>query len=360
MNMQINYMKSITLITLILVSSILYADNTPRVRLSSNSDALYSPKNEEGYIQGWNFFFKSKDINIFATFLVSNIGPGSLNNGVGLAIFSNKIGNKFLTKEHDKNSFSASKSNLFVKIYNNNFTYKNGVYEVQMFFDDIKLNLKFRPKKKGIAFTGDKYIVQAPNKFVKADILFSFAEAKGYIDHKGEIIHLNGEGGMEHLTSNYEVYKYSKRWEIYRAKSKNGYQLYLGGFGGSDVVPGGIFKVFALQDSKGNIVYSSQIEKNDVQRSMMDDFSGYVVPVRTKYYPLTNSSCSVTVERSRDIGKINILANISVFLRLIIQVFFSKPYQLNFVANATVDCPNVESQPIQFNGILTYYLINPD
>ena len=52
----------------------LRADSNLETRHVTLSDIAYQPFIEEGYLQGWNFFFRNSEMNIIATFLVSNLG----------------------------------------------------------------------------------------------------------------------------------------------------------------------------------------------------------------------------------------------------------------------------------------------
>ena len=222
-------MKKILFLFLVVLS--LRADSILTIRHVTLADIVYQPHSEEGYLQGWNFFFRNSEFNIIATYLVSNLGPNDLNNGVSIAIESKKTGSIFITKEFGRKDLSVD-NGINLKMYNNTLKYENGVYEVSQFYDNMKLFLKFESDNLGATLSGGKHFVKGQEKFVRADIPFSFVRTTGYIDYKGEIIELEGVGGLEHLITNYEVYKYSSKWEILRAVNKEGMKLYTGGFHG--------------------------------------------------------------------------------------------------------------------------------
>ena len=81
-------MKKILFLFLVVLS--LRADSILTIRHVTLADIVYQPHSEEGYLQGWNFFFRNSEFNIIATYLVSNLGPNDLNNGVSIAIESKK------------------------------------------------------------------------------------------------------------------------------------------------------------------------------------------------------------------------------------------------------------------------------
>lgn len=98
-------MKRILILLLIVFS--LRADSILTIRNVTLGDIVYQPHSEEGYLQGWNFFFRNSEYNIIVTFLVSNLGPNDLNNGVSIAIESKKTGSIFITKEFGRKDFSV-------------------------------------------------------------------------------------------------------------------------------------------------------------------------------------------------------------------------------------------------------------
>ncbi len=345
------------LILLLIVFS-LRADSILTIRHVTLGDIVYQPHSEEGYLQGWNFFFRNSEYNIIATFLVSNLGPNDLNNGVSIAIESKKTGSIFITKEFGKKDLSVD-NGINLKMYNNTLKYENGIYEVSQFYDNIKLFLKFESDSLGATLSGGKHFVRGQEKFVRADIPFSFVKTSGYLDYKGEILELEGVGGLEHLITNYEVYKYSSKWEILRATNKDGMKLYTGGFHGIKKSNEDFFRTLVIQNQKGEVLLSGMITKTEIINSELDKFSGYTLPIKEKIY-LGDNGCFVQSERLYSVGKINILSNISAVLRFFIKLFFANPYQVNFLTRLSVNCPeSFKSNPSDFTGIHSYYLINP-
>lgn len=347
-------MKKIFL--LLLFTLALQGDANLNIRHVTINDIVYQPYSEEGYLQGWNFFFRNAEYNIIATFLVSNLGPNDLNNGVSIAIESKKTGSIFITKEFGKNDLSVE-NGINLKMYNNTLKYQSGIYELSQYYDDIKLFLKFESDSLGATLSGGKHFVKGNEKFVRADIPFSFVKTTGYLDFKGEIFELEGVGGLEHLITNYEVYKYSSKWEILRAQNKEGMKLYTGGFHGIKKNTDDFFRTLIIQSPKGEILLSGMITKTEIISSELDKFSGYILPTKEKLY-VGDNGCFVQTERLYSVGKINILSNISAVLRFFIKLFFANPYQVNYLTRLTVVCPD-SIKASDFTGIHSYYLINP-
>jgi hypothetical protein len=320
------------------------------------SDISFQPHKEEGYFQGWNYSFQNKDYIILATFLVSNLGPNDLNNGISLSIKSARTGNYFITKEFGDKTLVATKGNFDIKIYANSMTYSSGVYEIKIFTEDVKLELRYKPLFPGITLSGGKFIVKDPDKFVRADIGFAWAESTGYIDYKGEVIPLEGKGGMEHLITNYEVYKYSTQWEIIRTKSPEGNMLFSGGFYGNKNMKIPFFRTVAVQSPIGEILYSSRILSSEPEGIFKEPYSGYNLASKEKIFMDDSKACSAEIVRVENINKINLISNVSAVLRFFINLFFANPYQVNYFASITPNCQEFPSG--NYLGIHSQFLIN--
>lgn len=348
---------AVTIISLILNLSI-YSDSTLDFSSRPVSELNFTPYKAEGYLQGWNYFFRNKDYIIFSNFIISNMAPGDLNNGVSIAIQSAKTGNIFITKEFAAKDLKAERNILLINSYNNSLKYENGVFEVSQFYGDIKFYMQFYSDGKGTSLSGGKVIVKDTDKYVRADIPFSFTKAKGFLEYKGEVIPLEGKGGMEHLLTNYEVYKFSSRWEIHRASNSNGFKLFTGGFISSKKSGIDSFKSLVIQNAKGEILLADKVTGTETISSSLDPFSGYTLPVKEIF--TMQEGCTITSERYADAGKINILANISRFLQFFIKLFFANPYQINYLTKITVNCPDLVKENLtEFYGIQSYFLVNP-
>ncbi|HMW04791.1 MAG TPA: hypothetical protein PK079_01600 [Leptospiraceae bacterium] len=344
--------------SLFLITFLLQADSNLNIRHVTIADIVYQPHTEEGYLQGWNFFFRNSEYNIIATFLVSNLGPNDFNNGVSIAIESKKTGSLFITKEFGQKDLNVE-NGINLKMYNNTLKYESGKFELSQYYDDIKIFLKFESDGLGATLSGGKHFVKGNDKFVRADIPFSFVRATGYLDFKGEIVELVGVGGLEHLITNYEVYKYSSKWEILRASNKEGMKLYTGGFHGIKKNADDFFRTIVIQNPKGEIILSGIVTKSEIISSELDKFSGYVLPIKEKIY-IGDNGCYVQSERLYSVGKINILSNISAVLRFFIKLIFANPYQVNFLTKLNVVCnDSLKISTSDFIGIHSYYLINP-
>ncbi|WP_061224381.1 hypothetical protein [Leptospira weilii] len=339
----------------------LKAEGTALLKRTGLKNYSFQPYAQEGYFQAWNYSYQDGKIFIYATFLVSNLGPGTKNCGVSLVIHTLGEGTQFITKEFSSKDLIAEKGEFDLKIENNRMSLNPEGIEIQQEIENIKLFLSFKSDlKQGISLSGGKHTVEEPHKFVQADIAYSFQSAWGYLIQDGKKRELLGTGGLEHLLTNYEVYKYSRRWELFRSINGKEFRFYIGGFLGNDSFPGGYFKTAALLNSEGKTIFFGKVGKFEVLETEKEPFSGYDLPLREKIY--FEDGCSAELVRKQSVGSINVLSNISSVLRFFIRLFFAKPYQIYSLADLNLQCPGKNLPPDSFetfNGILSYYLINP-
>jgi hypothetical protein len=324
----------------------------------SKAIVRYDPRDQEGYFQGWNYSYRDKSTVIFATFLVSNLGPGSLNNGISLYISNPKIGTYYKTKEFASKDLVASKGKFGQKSGENEMGLTGNVYHIKMRLDDLELDLSWDAKKdSSFALTQGEFDLSPFSGFLRADIAFSQALAKGEIRMGDTIIALEGKGGMEHLNTNVEVHKFSKNWEILRAFSTNQNRFYFGGFNGTKNFPDEFFKRVALVSGDGKLVFSDQVEGIEIVNSTKNRFSGYDIPTEQILTLKNRKDCTVKIRDGSILGEINILSNISIVLRFFVRLFFAKPYQLHYKTKVILECPDGIQE--FGTGIHSYYLINP-
>ncbi|WCL50204.1 hypothetical protein [Leptospira sp. GIMC2001] len=321
----------------------------------------FDPKPQEGYFQGWNYYYRDKDTILFATFLVSNLGPGTHNNGVSLYIKHPKLGTYFTTQEYADYDLIAKTGEFGQKSGDNKMEKKGHSFFVTMRTGDLELDLEFNAstQKFPIALSGGDIDLTPFNGFLRADVGFSRVPAKGQIRKSETTIDLNGLGGMEHLNTNLEVYKYSKSWEILRSFSEQGDRLNFGGFTGTDNYPNGFFKRISIVSNKGEEIFSGKVTKIEILKKTHNKFSGYDLPTQQKLTIDGEDSCTATITDTKVIGEINVLENISAVLRFFVRLFFAKPYQIHLNTSVVWDCVNspIPTQTFK-SGIHSYYLVN--
>ncbi|MDZ4726009.1 MAG: hypothetical protein SH817_07620 [Leptospira sp.] len=325
-------------------------------RLNKPSDFRTQFYKEEGYLQAWNFSFQNKDYKVFCTFLVSNFGPGSKNNGISVLVKHKDNPVFYSTQEFGENEYAMKSGQFFQQSGENWMDYKNGKYTIHMVFPDWIFDLEFSPtQKSGVAISGGKLLLSDESKFIQADIPVSFANVSGNIFYKGTPEFVEGTGGIEHLLTNYEVYKYSKKWEIVRTISADGTRILTGGFMGTDKIPGGFFRKVAVLSKKGELLLEGTISRMETLEEEIEPISNYKLPKKERLYFGENEKCYFDIYRKQTIAAISALENISSLLRFFIGLFFAKPYQIHADVEIELSCDVWSGKG---KGLHSYYLIN--
>lgn len=349
-------MKQTVWVFLLFFSFAIKGDSSFEVRKSIPTDFRTQHFPEEGYFQGWNFSFQNETYRVFATFLVSNFGPGSKNNGISMILKNKDENTYYTTREFDSDDYGFKKDKFFQQSGENWMDFKNGKYYIHMVFPEYSLDFEYTPNLAGgIALSGGKYPLGESGKFVQADIPISFATVRGAIYRNGVQTDVQGIGGIEHMLTNYEIYKYSKKWEIVRGITKEGHRIFTGGFIGNDKIPGGFYRKVAVLSKEGNILLEGKVLRSSIEEIETEKISGYSLPKKEKLFLSEDNECYLEVKRQGLIAGMSALENISTLLRFFIGLFFAKPYQIHNDVDLTVQCPAWSGNG---KGFHSYYLIN--
>jgi len=331
------------------------------------SPIRFQPSKKEGYFQGWNYYFRtdSKDTLILVTFLVSNLGPGSLNHGTAVYIHSPVTGILYKTNEYSSRELYATPGKFGQKSRDSYMEKRGTIYHIHIQTEEMDLELEYFPKADSpILLSDGDYRLEEYDGILRADIGFPISPARARFNHYGKDYFFSGTGGMEHLKTDTEVYKFSSRWEILRGYSLTGEGIFFGGYKGlresknatENLDSGGFFRAVHVS-RQGKIEWHDEVSHIKTIQKEKNDFSGYVLPLVQEVYFRRNKDCTMRITDSRLLAEVNVLSNISAVLKFLIRLFFAKPYHIHFTAEVLYQCKG--KAPVQFTGIHSYYLINP-
>lgn len=324
------------------------------VAQSSDFVIQFNPTKDEGYFQGWNFSFQSNETTMFVTFLVSNLGPGSLNHGIAVFFDDPNFGKFFKTYEYASKELTAKPGYFGQKSRDSFMVLDKNVYHIHIQTHDLNLELEFFPKiNYNLLLSNGPIALPYPNGFLRADIGFPLSKARARFQYNGKDYYYNGYGGMEHLNTNVPVYKYSTRWEIHRSYSKTGEGLFFGGYTG--VQKHGYHRVLYM-DKEGKTIWSSEVEGETELQKIKNKDSGYEIPKKRMLFLKNQKDCKIYLNQSKELGTIDILMNVSPILKFFIQIFFAKPYQIHYISEAILICTG--KKDTDFRGLHSFYLIN--
>lgn len=334
--------------------------NADEISLSEPGDFVYQPIPEsEGYMQAWNVNFRGNGYYIYLTYLVSNMGPGSYNNGVSVLVF-NKGQSRVWTAEYSERSLTAAPGQFGIKSGRSQLSFENGKYIARVVMDDLRINLQLTPLAPGVRLSGGRIpVAEDQRKFIRADIPVSSAAVTGLIAFDNISDTLNGVGGLEYLMTNESPHTYAKRFSLIRSYTAD-QGIFVGGFYGTPNFPGSML-IRAAVMKNGRIFKTARVSRIQTIEPLIDPLSGYLLARKTVFFLDGDGDCSILEERLYSTGGFYIISHISTLLRWVIRVLFAKPYIVHYGSRLTYSCESglTKESPVIFNDAQSsHYLIN--
>ena len=322
---------------------------------SQYDDVVFRPlPDRDGYTQAYSINFRGNGFRIYAVFLISNIGPKSLNNGVAVLIYRNGE-NRVFTSEQDYRTFQAVPGTLNYKSGPHRLTLEapggakplgpQGRLTLSVQSPQFQLELELSEFQRGLRLSGGRVpVTDDPRDFVRADVPIAFARARGKMFFAGENYELDGVGGMDFIYTNLSLHKYAKSFSQSRSYDPRS-GIYVGVIRGANGFPGEYQARFAWLKS-GQVERAGVIDKMEVLRTQVDPLSGYTVPVEVRYHAPTDrgEDCQLTEKVTRSAGGYSVLGSISSFLQFILRVFFARPYILHYDTEIVFACRTANDQ----------------
>lgn len=339
---------------------------------SQRSDFAFRPLlDRDGYTQAYSVNFRGDGFRIYTVFLVSNIGPKSLNNGVAVLIHRDGESAVF-TSEQDYRTLKARPGELDLRSGPHRLRLTGGGppfstasrLRLSVESSKFRLSLELSGLQRGVRLSGGPVAVSDDREdFVRADVPIAFAQARGKMFFRGTEYELNGVGGMDSIYTNLSPHKYAQRFTLSRSyERKKGF--FLGVIEGNSGFPGGYQARFAWLEG-GQVRSCGRVDDIKVLASVRDPLSGYRLPTRTVYRARTESGrdCRILETFERPAGGYSVLESISSFLRWILRVFFARPYIVHYDTSIVFACrpapDQVYVEEARFSSVQkSHYLIN--
>lgn len=328
---------------------------------SSVRDIVFQPqKGKDGFTQAWNISFRGSGRFVVLTYIVSNIGPGSLNNGVSV-FFTDGRRARAGTAEFAEADLKATTGTLNLTMgQNNQLVYERGRYVSRARINKTEIYLELHPVGSGVRFSGGRYPVRGSGgAFLQVDVPVMYAYAKGYIIRKGEKTVLEGAAGVEHILTNESPHVYARQFEVTRTFSaKTG--IAVGGLHGAGKQPDEFRAAITIGD---RVSFMREVEKREVRGTTTDALSGYKIPSVAIFHLKGPGQCKVVVTKQGYIGGFDVLRKVSTVLRWVLRTFFAKPYILHYQSNVSLTCKDPDVTGVPAGGLTlaaqsSYYPVN--
>ncbi|MEM7182783.1 MAG: hypothetical protein AAF518_17855, partial [Spirochaetota bacterium] len=108
------------------------------------------------YFQAWKYTFEQKNLSLEIVFLVSNLGPGSFHNAVGIVAKLPNTKEILLSKRYAYKSLIADKKSFYWKSQKNSMKYRYGRFEIEAKLVGMHCKLYFPAKPQGYSLTGGR------------------------------------------------------------------------------------------------------------------------------------------------------------------------------------------------------------
>ena len=323
---------------------------------STQRDAAFAPLNDEGYMQAWNVNFRGNGLRLYLTFIISNLGPGRLNNGVSVLLFRDGMSSG-ATAEFAERSLQAQPGRFGHSSGPNHLLASTVGYQVEATAGNITVKLDLDQIEPGVIITaGDAPVTDDRNDFMRSSVPVRAARARGRLQIGEETVVLDGVAGMEYLYTNRSPHVYARRLTLIRSYERER-GIFLGQLESTfSTPPSGSVGRYVLLGADGRL-QAHYILRRETLGETEDSFSGFQIPTRVIYHD--DRGCVLTANRLANEGKMNVLSSVSLFLRWVLRVLFAKPFILHYRASLDVQCADGTDTNAHFENLqMTYYLIN--
>ena len=300
--------------------------------------------------------FRGSGYRIYLTYIISNIGPGDLNNGVAVLV-RHKGQDYAFTAEYAEHSLDAKPGHFGHRAGRSTLKREHGIYRAKVRIGDLEIDLDLRPDNSTGFVSTDIPVLDDDSSFLRAGVPVLYARASGRLVYKDHEADLQGVGGMEFLSTNTSPHSYVRQMKFVRTYS-GGDGFFLGQFKGTPNFPGDELTLYAIFENGRIRRFGHATEVRDLKFAV-DPFSGFPVPVLTEYRLSGEPNCEMTEERLRFAGGFFVLGHISPLLRWVIQLLFARPHILHYDSRMSIRCETSgEATERSFATQSSYYVVD--
>lgn len=284
----------------------------------------FQPLKEDGYVQIWNINFSGKGYHVDLIYMISNVGPGTLNNGISMLVYSGGRSRSY-TREHTDESLRAVVGQFGMSNRSGELKMNAGRVEARAEFDQASVQLEIQPGGSGMLMPDWKL---RGNEFFRIGLPILRSQARLTLQIDGQTVELTGVAAMDSIVANTLPHDYAKRLFLFRGPSG---QFQMTGFLDRDL------------NYKLKLYYGSGASRREdrvvsviLEGEEAEPFSGYLLGSVWKIKG--ESGCSYEIRRGDFRGGMYVLQSVSPFLRWILRTFFAKPFILNYESTLQVRC----------------------
>jgi len=318
----------------------------------------YQPNPREDYLQTWNLYLSGENgYQIFANFVVSNIGIGDNACGLNIAIVSPEGESLVQTKQVGGKEFNGIPNTLQMKCAKS--VLKGDSQTISFSGEYSSLGMELVLSREGPGLDLDPMVLNNdPKEFVHFNMPHVTSFGVGRIKWKGRWIPISGRAILVHIHQTVGIHKYSLRWDQIRALTPDT-SLLLGGFTATEEYGDGTL-VFVLA-KRGKIVHVTRDVTMESSDFHLHPKSGYSIPHSFKI-EAGDSGISLRglAKSRRTIAQFDVLGHVSWFLRMLVRTFVTNPwiFRNDIDLDLRYQLPGQTPQRLQVPGIHEAVFLN--
>lgn len=286
---------------------------------SISAECNYTPNSNEGYLQLWNLESHSDQYYVYITFLISNLGNGSLNNGITIYLYDKQKKNEYLkTIEYTNKYLKALENQFALYLENDNYlVYKNNVLSIKVnsgndkiFKVETNLNLSIHKN------TTISSQIDFKDQILKYKIIFSGPKVFEFKFNEKEIQNF-GSFGLECLLSTDNPLNFANSFYFVRNFDPN-YRFF-----------------FFYIDQEKSESLTAKIHFNNFEE---DFFSVSSYKKDNENYNFNFKKCKVVAKNYYYLGGFEVFNNVSFLLRWFLKLIGINPFIKHYKVSVDSDC----------------------
>ncbi len=282
---------------------------------SLSSECLYQPSTNEGYLQIWNLNHHSKKIDLFITFMISNLGKGDFNNGVTIYFHDKEKHQTYLKMlEFTNQHLQAIENQLSISLeLNNRLIYKENKLFIEIYSGEVEpyfvmnfaLKMDWNQSIKSSYEHNEKKISYEILYFTPKIIEFQF-ESRSYSSF--------GVFGLECLRSEENILDITKEIYFFRNYDPK-------------------YKIAMILFHSSHKSFKGNLHLLDQAYSIEGNFQHNL-----DYADFKNETCEIKTGSLQEVGGFYVFTNVSKLLQWFLKLMGIDPYLKHYLSNLNLNC----------------------
>lgn len=316
--------------------------------------------------QAYHLDFVSEDgrIKIFLSMIVSNFGPGDLNNGVSLVLAEEGQPERVWTAGYSHRSLTMSAGSFGVKIGRCRLWREGSSIRLILWLPDPEMSVEFviEPSMVPLRLTSEPVrVARDGNQYFDASLPVPNGKWSGRLSIKdGRTLALRGRGGIAHIFADHPMYPYARRLKLLRASDED-QGFFLAAFEGSNSARQAHYGI--LVRTEGNRVVERVFLKRPAAktRSYVDRETGYRLFRGGQYEfgTAARGTCRIVEDEEYVAARFSVMKHVPYLVGFFLQFTSARPYMVYAEGRVGLECEGDAEVGVSIPSHSSYFLIQP-